>query len=224
MRRSIAIEGDRVRRPTFIPNRLLKECHVCGYISYPAEPEVDSLPSLVYCPIQMGPFSAYLQIGFIDSPQAASAAAKESPPLDELWHLPSNPAQDHLMGKLEPSFDHHLHQITEAELLAQIPTHAQKDHTAVKVPSCKQHFDVYQPAHCQSSITKTTLSNGISLFAPEPSALLSTSELTIRRFGISKYDLQSQTSLEREHPFLSRRAVLAIKISLRMLGPTHLKR
>jgi hypothetical protein len=71
------------------------------------------------------------------------------------------------MGKLESSFGHHLHQIKEAELVAQISTHTQKDHLAVKVPSCKQLFDVSQPAHCQSSITKTTLSDGISLFAPE---------------------------------------------------------
>jgi hypothetical protein len=133
MRRSIAIEGDRVRRPTVIPNRLFEECLGCGYISCPTEPEVDSLPNLVYCPIQIGPRSAYLEIGFIDSPRAASAAAKAIPPLDELCRIPSNPAQDRRMGKLESSFGHHLHQITEAELVAQIPTHAQKDHLAVKV-------------------------------------------------------------------------------------------
>jgi hypothetical protein len=39
------------------------------------------------------------------------------------------------MIQLESSFGHHLHQITEAELVAQIPTHAQKDHLAVKVSS-----------------------------------------------------------------------------------------
>jgi hypothetical protein len=121
-----------VRRPTVIPNRLFEECLGCGYISSPTEPEVDSLPSLIYCPIQIAPLSAYLEIGFIDSPRAASAAAKAIPPLDELWRIPSNSAQNRRMGKLESSFDHHLHQITEAELVAQIPTHAQKDHLAVK--------------------------------------------------------------------------------------------
>jgi hypothetical protein len=106
-----------VRRPTVIPNRLFEECLGCGYISCPTEPGVDSLPSLIYCPIQIGPLSAYLEIGFIDSPRAASAAAKAIPPLDELWRIPSNPAQNRRMGKLESSFDHHLHQITEAELV-----------------------------------------------------------------------------------------------------------
>jgi hypothetical protein len=67
MRRSIAIEGDRVRRPTVIPNHLFEERLGCGYISCQTELEVDSMPSLVYCPIQICPLSAYLEIGFIDS-------------------------------------------------------------------------------------------------------------------------------------------------------------
>jgi hypothetical protein len=58
------------------------------------------------------------------------------------------------MGKLEVSFGHHLHQITEAELVAQILTHAQEDHLAIKEPPCKQLFDVSQPVHRQSSITQ----------------------------------------------------------------------
>ena len=32
MRRSIAVEGDRVRRQTFVPDRLLEEGLCCGYI------------------------------------------------------------------------------------------------------------------------------------------------------------------------------------------------
>src|ERR1700722_16993426 len=137
-----------------IPNRLFEECLGCGYISCPTGPEVDSLPSLVYCPIQIGPLSAYLEIGFIASLRAASAAAKAIPPLDELWSIPSNPALDRRMGKLESSFGHHLHQITEAELVAQILTHAQEDHLPIEEPRCKQRFDVSQPVHRQSSITQ----------------------------------------------------------------------
>jgi hypothetical protein len=102
MRRRIAIEADRVRRPTVIPDRPFEECLGCRYISCPTEPEVDSLPSLVYCPIQIGPLSAHLEIGFIDSPRAASGAAKAIPPLDELWRIPSNPAQDRRMGSWRP--------------------------------------------------------------------------------------------------------------------------
>jgi hypothetical protein len=77
------------------------------------------------------------------------------------------------MGKLESSFVHHLHQIMEAELVAQIQTHAQEDHLAIKVPSCKPTLRCFSVCHCQSSITKTTLSDGISLFAPEPTSSVS---------------------------------------------------
>jgi hypothetical protein len=135
MRRSIAIEGDRVRRPTVIPDRLFEECLGCGYISCPTDPEVESLPSLVHCPIQTGPLSAHLEMGFIDSPRAASAPAKAIPPLDELWRIPSNPAQDRRMRKLESSFGHHLHQITEAELVAQIRAEAENGSSR-----CKTHI------------------------------------------------------------------------------------
>jgi hypothetical protein len=102
MRRRIAIEADRVRRPTVIPDHLFQECLGCRYISCPTEPEVDSLPSLVYCPIQIGPLSAHLEIGFIESSGPASAAAKAISPLDELWCIPSNPAQDRRMGSWRP--------------------------------------------------------------------------------------------------------------------------
>jgi len=38
------------------------------------------------------------------------------------------------MRKRQPEFGHHLHQIAEAELKAQIPAHTQDDDLAVKVP------------------------------------------------------------------------------------------
>ena len=50
MRRSITIEGDRVLRPSVIPDRLFEECLGRGYISCPTKPEVDSLPSLCLLP------------------------------------------------------------------------------------------------------------------------------------------------------------------------------
>jgi len=51
MRRRISVEGDRVRRATFMPDGLIEECFCCGYVSCPAEPEVNSVSNLVHCPI-----------------------------------------------------------------------------------------------------------------------------------------------------------------------------
>lgn len=66
MRCCTAIEGDRVRRPTFRAGLPLEESLRRGYVSCPAEPEVDSVPRLVNHPIEIDPFSAHLNIGLIE--------------------------------------------------------------------------------------------------------------------------------------------------------------
>ena len=100
-------------------DRLLEEGLRCGYIACPAEPEVDRLSSLVHRPIELGPVAAYLDIGLIDSPRAASGPTKAVPTLDELWGISPDPAQDGCMGQIESALSHHFDQIPEAELVAQ---------------------------------------------------------------------------------------------------------
>jgi hypothetical protein len=47
--------------------------------------------------------------------------SKAVPLLDELWRKPANSAQDRRMGKIELPLGHHLDQITEAQVIAQVP-------------------------------------------------------------------------------------------------------
>jgi hypothetical protein len=76
------------------------------------------------------------------------------------------------VGKTLPALSHHLDQVPEAELVAQLPADAQDDHLAVKVPPCKQLFDATQLAHRWSStLRKTNVPDRTPLFAPEPSWL-----------------------------------------------------
>src|SRR5580692_12080124 len=51
------------------------------------------------------------------------------------------------MRKVQSALRHHLDQIAEAELVAQVPAHAQNDHLAVEMPSPKQLLDAIQFAH-----------------------------------------------------------------------------
>src|SRR5580693_10333478 len=127
----------------------------------PAEPEVDRVPRLVDCPIEIGPFSTHLNIGLIDSPRLASGSAKTVPALDELWRKPANPAQDRRMGKIELPLGHHLDQISEAQLVAQVPTHAQDNHLAIKMSTSEQLFDAFRLPIVSPRSLKTTLSDGI---------------------------------------------------------------
>src|SRR5271163_539088 len=86
-----------------------------------------------------------------------------------LWGIPTHATQDRRVRKLQAALGHHLHQVTQTELVAQIPTYTQNDNLAVKVSSCKQLFQALQLAH-SSDLTspRSTLTALTSLFAPEP--------------------------------------------------------
>ena len=168
----IAIQGDGVRWPTFLLDCLVEEGGLrCSYVSCPAEPEVDSVPRLVDCPIEIwGPFSTHLDIGLIDTPRAAGRPAETVPALDELWRISLYSAQDGRMGKIEfPARPSSLTQISEAQLVAQVPTHAQdnspRDQNADLQTTLRRFLRL--PIVSPRSL-KTTLSDGISRFAPEP--------------------------------------------------------
>src|ERR1017187_9874898 len=137
MRSRIAVEGDRMWRLPLMLDCLLEEGLGCGYIACPAEPEVDRLSTLIYRPIEVSPLAAHLDIGLIDSPGATSRPAEAIPASNELWCVPQHPTQDGGMRKVQSALRHHLDQIAEAELVAQIPAHAQDDHLAVEVPPSK---------------------------------------------------------------------------------------
>jgi hypothetical protein len=150
-------------------DRLLEEVLRCGYVACPAEPEVDRLSSLVHRSIEVGPVAAYLDIGLIDSPRAASGPTEAVPPLDELWGISPDPAQDGRMGQIQSALGHHFDQIPEAELVAQVPAYAQDDHLTIEVPPGKQLLKAAQLAHHPSSDSrKTHCTRWALLFAPEP--------------------------------------------------------
>ena len=86
-----------------------------------AEPEVDRLSTLVYRSIEVSPVPAHLDIGLIDLPGATSGPAKAIPAFDEHRCIPMHPAQDGGMSKMLSARRHHLDQIAEAELVAQVP-------------------------------------------------------------------------------------------------------
>ena len=104
-----------------MPDCLLEERLGRGYIARPAEPEVDRLSTLVYRSIEVGPVAAHLDIGLIDPPGATSRPAKTIPAFDELRCVPLHPTQDGGMSKVQSALRHHLDQIAEAELVAQVP-------------------------------------------------------------------------------------------------------
>jgi hypothetical protein len=51
------------------------------------------------------------------------------------------------MGHGDPPIGHHDHQISQAQLEARVPAHAQNDDLSVEVPSFEQIFDPNVPLH-----------------------------------------------------------------------------
>ena len=133
MRRSIAVESDCVRRTPFMPDCFLEECLGCRHVSSAAEPKVHRLPGFVHRPVQIGPLAAYFDIGLVNTPRPANGFAKAVPPLDEFWGIAAHPTQDRRMGKMQPALCHHFDKVTEAELIAQVPPHEQKNDLAIKM-------------------------------------------------------------------------------------------
>ena len=58
-----------------------------------------------------------------------------------------HPTHDGGVGHRQAALGHHLHQIPEAQLEAQVPTHAQDDDLAIKMPTVKQPIHVRKPGH-----------------------------------------------------------------------------
>ena len=64
---------------------------------------------------------------------------------------------------------HHLHQVSQAQLEAKIPAHAQGDDLAVKVATLEQLLDAHQLTHAHPSGSSADIIAGQILpFAPEP--------------------------------------------------------
>src|SRR5690242_7940413 len=86
--------------------------------------------NLGYSAVKIRPTASDFDVGLIDAPGPPSEAV---PALLELRHIALDPAHDRRMRQGEPAFGHHLGKISKAELVSQIPAHAEHDDLLVKV-------------------------------------------------------------------------------------------
>src|SRR6202040_2275685 len=92
------------------------------------------------------------------------------PALLELRCVSPHPTHNGRMGQRQAALGHHLHQVSQAQLEAKIPAHAQDDYLAVKVATLEQLLDAHQLAHAHPSGSSADIIAGQILpFAPEPS-------------------------------------------------------
>src|SRR5450631_2554836 len=112
--------------------------------SIEAAPKINALALAIDGPVQVHPFAANPDVRLVDAPRAADRACKSAPAPLELRNVTLNPAHDRRVRHRQSTLGHHLHQISKAQLVSKVPTHAQNDDLALEVPALEEFIDVRQ--------------------------------------------------------------------------------
>src|SRR6516225_1259077 len=72
-----------------------------------------------------------------------------APEFEKRWRVALHPAHDRGMRHRQAALAHHLHKVSQTQLKAKIPAHAQDDDVAVEVATLEQLFDSLQFGHCR---------------------------------------------------------------------------
>jgi len=129
-----AIQRDDPRARALALDRLAEECLGRGNVTLWAETEVDGIPGAIDLPVEIDPFAADLHVSLIHTPRCSGRLREPVPAALELQGIMLHPAHDRGVSHRQATFLHHLNQVPEAELEAQIPPHAQDDDFAIEVP------------------------------------------------------------------------------------------
>src|SRR6476661_1877174 len=147
----ITVQGNRPRHTTLAFDRLLEEGLSCHYVSLGTEPEIDGLSGPVDGPVKIAPLASNFHVSLVDPPGVARRKAKTIPAFDEFRCVALYPSQNCGVGQRQAALGHDLDQIAQAELVAQVPTHAQDNHFAIKVATSEQLIHAFVPAHIDPS-------------------------------------------------------------------------
>jgi len=158
MRRLIAVERDLVWQLALALERPSEERLGGGDVPLGAKQEIDGVSLFVDSAVKIRPAASDFDVGLIDAPGPPSWASEAVPALLELRHIALDPAHDRRMRQGEPAFGHHLGEISKAELVSQIPAHAEHDDLLVKVPALEESsIFVCARQLCRSTDLPTTM-------------------------------------------------------------------
>src|ERR1700733_7290274 len=147
MRCRITVQCDGPWQRSLHFDRLAEERLGCSDIAPGAEPKVYCLPIAIDRPVQIDPLAADFHVGLVDAPRRTYRPRELVPATLELRNIMMHPTHNGGVGHRQAALGHHLHQIPETELEAQVPPHAQDDDLAIKVPTTKQLVHARKPGH-----------------------------------------------------------------------------
>jgi hypothetical protein len=147
MRSRGAIERDGFWRLALMLDGLLEKCFCCGHVAFGAEHEVYCLACPIHRSIKVDPFATQFDIRLIDTPGLTGGRAKTVPAFDEFGRIALHSTQDRGVRQRQSTLGHHFHQISQAELVAQVPANTQDDHLAIKVPPREELLQTLKLTH-----------------------------------------------------------------------------
>jgi hypothetical protein len=133
MRSLITVERDLARKSSLMPECSSEKCLGGRDIPLGAEQEIDSLSLFVDRTVKVGSAAFDLDVSFVDTPGTPSLARITIPAFLELRDVALDPTHDCRVRKGEPAFGHHFDEVSKAELVAQIPAHAEDNDLPVEM-------------------------------------------------------------------------------------------
>jgi acyl-CoA reductase-like NAD-dependent aldehyde dehydrogenase len=93
-----------------------------------AEEELDRVTHTVDGTVEIHPLAAHLDVSFVDVPLASDGTLALVETLQQLRREVNDPAVHGRMIDAQAPFGHHLFEITQAEIVGEVPAYAQQDH------------------------------------------------------------------------------------------------
>jgi hypothetical protein len=169
MRRSIAVERDRLRDARLGLHRFAEEGFGGGYVTPRAQPEVDCPARSIDGTIEIAPLASDFDVCFVNTPRPTNCKGISAPALLELRCVVLDPSHDGGMCQRQTTLGHHLGQVSQAQFEPKVPAHAQNNDLAVEVSAREQLLQALQLLHCRHlPVPGTSIAEGSISFAPEP--------------------------------------------------------
>src|SRR5882757_142432 len=138
----ITVERDFKRQSALTPESKPEEGLGRGDVPLGAQQEVDGFSLFVDGTVEIGPASSDFDVGLVDAPGPSSWPSEAVPAFLEFGRIALNPTHDRRVRQGESTFGHHLHEISKAEFVAQIPAHAEDDYFAIEMAAFEEFVHV----------------------------------------------------------------------------------
>jgi hypothetical protein len=145
----LAAVDDNPLGPAVPLERLAQEPLGRSQIAPLAEPELNRVAVAVDSPIEIPLMATDLDIGLIDVPLASDGSLAWIEALQQFGWVTDNSSMDGRMVDGDAPLGHHLLQVPQAQIVREIPPHAEQDHGSIIMPALEHRV----PHYCDQGLS-----------------------------------------------------------------------